>query len=448
MLSEIVKKITADWYGEVVKDISVSQLLEKLEVIATISVAAAQDRWTVMDSKGLRQVNREAWYADQRVLKIAAGFFADKQSFMPLKAGTLFNRIEKFGPYKLQDYKRDDPNNYYNKYGVEWMESIQSTANTFIKALNKWEKALSKGGGEHAIQGEFKLGPYQVLNMGGYSAKVVDPILKLLEEADTKISSKLQYGIIRLTTSKENRGNNTLAFYQPSLDIISLLVDKAHAGHPVQSIVHEFGHRLWYKFMSSAQKQEVAEVYRNSRPVRITKKEMEEFLYEAGREGKLPFIITYTAKTHPKLLEPAMEAAQKVYHYFGVLSKQVADMGRKYGIEPPSEDKIRRLLTMTLYINYRWEKDPFLGPLDRAMKMDGSAFVIWFNKEINENLNRKIMPMTELRWLVDEYAVNEKNLYPTEYSKQDVEEFFAENYMAYCLGLPMGETMQNLLKGY
>jgi len=129
---------------------------------------------------------------------------------------------------------------------------------------------------------EIKHGPFVLVNRHGFRAEEIQPSVEVLDKA-ASIAAAVGFGGVNrgrvLLVGKLKNGDvvhNTFAGrYSHDKDTVELNVEAKHRFDAVHTIVHELGHRAWYKLMTEAERNEWIEHYENSaqRPVRAAERE-------------------------------------------------------------------------------------------------------------------------------------------------------------------------------
>lgn len=127
--------------------------------------------------------------------------------------------------------------------------------------LSAAQEAISKGSpvGEDA---KLKAGPFNLVNTGGFSEAVMAGVAEVVEKAARLIAAKgygkICYGDI-LVSKKVGRAS-VLAFYMKDSDEMFVRAGLRMNVDSVQTVLHELGHRLRYKFLAGKGR-ELATVY-------------------------------------------------------------------------------------------------------------------------------------------------------------------------------------------
>lgn len=142
-----------------------------------------------------------------------------------------------------------------------------SNQNKFLSALSIYEKTIAQArqyvevatealrvGVPHIEEGEgatqVRVGPFRLLNLGGFDQKVVSETVKILEDTIRRINrvglGKVLYGDIHLTNTLMK---NTLAFYLYDKDELFLRANLTLNAEVALSLLHELGHRYDNKFL-------------------------------------------------------------------------------------------------------------------------------------------------------------------------------------------------------
>lgn len=155
-----------------------------------------------------------------------------------------------------------DPDDYYHEDMVNIVidpsEYVESTLKALRYLKNYWHRIERY----QKVQREIPHGPFTLINEYGYQPGEYDKELAYFDKAATLVKKigfgKLLYGKVLLTTTS-TLGENTIGMYDPRMDGISLAVDwvsmtKDKREGPVPILIHEFGHRLWQKFLPTRAK--------------------------------------------------------------------------------------------------------------------------------------------------------------------------------------------------
>ena len=105
------------------------------------------------------------------------------------------------------------------------------------------------------IEPKFAHGPFTIINKYGYRKEEYADILQTLDKAADSISvagfSNILYGDVWLEAIKSSGWSGR---YQVGPDIVELNIDSRYRFSEVYTLVHEFGHRYWYKVMTEDQR--------------------------------------------------------------------------------------------------------------------------------------------------------------------------------------------------
>lgn len=146
------------------------------------------------------------------------------------------------------------------------LEQIDAYLTYYLKNLDTLreqfaviEMAFSKGRliaeGDDGDPIKVRVGPFTLLNLGGFDDQVMDEVAKAVKQASDEITTsglgKVCYGDVHVT-QKVARGN-TAAFYMPRSDEFFVRADKKvrATGKLVHNILHELGHRYETKFLKN-----------------------------------------------------------------------------------------------------------------------------------------------------------------------------------------------------
>jgi hypothetical protein len=137
--------------------------------------------------------------------------------------------------------------------GEEAFVKYEKLAEALETQLDVARKALAQGK-EHAEEGEgatkIKVGPFVLVNAGGFDAKVMEKVARVVAEAVSLLRAadldRVCYGEIQITNTLSKA--NVLAFYHIEKD--DLFVRANLERDSLKTILHELGHRFDFKFLS------------------------------------------------------------------------------------------------------------------------------------------------------------------------------------------------------
>jgi hypothetical protein len=120
-------------------------------------------------------------------------------------------------------------------------------------------QAIEKGKG-HIEEGEgatkVRVGDFTLVNTGGFSEKVMDEVSEVVQKAQALLKSsglgKVCYGDIQVTNTIHK--SKVLAFYLFASDELFIRANVKATVDSVQTVLHELGHRMEHKFLSSKQR--------------------------------------------------------------------------------------------------------------------------------------------------------------------------------------------------
>lgn len=102
-----------------------------------------------------------------------------------------------------------------------------------------------------SIQEKFKHGPFTIFNSYGYREEEYEDVMRVLDKAADLVKragfGRILYGDVEFTTGISAAGS-----YHNRNDRIKLNVLSDYRYSNVYTLVHEFGHRYWYKFTTPA----------------------------------------------------------------------------------------------------------------------------------------------------------------------------------------------------
>ena len=156
------------------------------------------------------------------------------------------------------------------KIFIEWEKdnlSIKELAKILMKDLSmsapeffdRFGDVIFEENNEKDGLSQFKYKNWEVVMENGLKNK--DEVTKLLDEVERKcgsLKSNLCYGMVEVKKHLEQ--SKTLADYFISSDTMRIKAKRADKDF-VKTFLHELGHRLWYRFTSSNNKNEVKNKY-------------------------------------------------------------------------------------------------------------------------------------------------------------------------------------------
>jgi len=365
------------------------------------------------------------WYDDLRFLKQIAGFFGQHQQFIKLKFQTINKRLR--GETDIFNIMQD-------RFAQKWLSSIQNIAKAFLAGVKKMNKV-------DPITGEFSIGPFTVVNSVGLSDQEAKPYLDCLKKASSLIPSKYAYGRALLVTTKElGKGGGAAAYYNVANDVLAILTD-VKSNHVVYSICHEIGHRVDNKDQKAhlAMMNLYREITGGSSQISIKSlnnysKDLS-FLIE--REFLLKDLIEGT-----KVGDEVKKTRAKIKRFWATETTNIQLFARENGFDPLPEFKFRMMI-YKLYVSKKKVTREQQSFLDGIMDAEGSL------KRISEILVslRKVYESHELLTLLYETLRNQgQDYFPTNYSKTDPQEFFAECFATYCMKNPLHPDIQSIME--
>jgi hypothetical protein len=140
-----------------------------------------------------------------------------------------------------------------------WMRLGLETVEEALKSLSRVQERLE---GYSQVEKTFQHGPFKVINKHGYTQAEYDEPLRTLDAASAELKKagfgSVLYGDILLVTDKSG---HYAGMYRNSSDDVLLNVEARNRFDAVYTLVHEFGHRYWYKVMSSGQRDAYVDAY-------------------------------------------------------------------------------------------------------------------------------------------------------------------------------------------
>ena len=193
-----------------------------------------------------------------------------------------------------------------------------------------------------AIERNIPHGPFTLVNEYGYSPEEYEGVLTYLDRASVIIKKKgfvyLLYGDVVMTTKAAIRKYlntpNAVGVYDQFEDKIYLAVDRSggDASEIVATLIHEFGHRLWRKVLTSTQRKQYIESFG------WFSKNTVEQLWEVIEESNYNIRAATKKVSDPTLVEEMKirwrRAAASVTRYYKVGLKEFLTWVRESDISP------------------------------------------------------------------------------------------------------------------
>jgi len=170
-------------------------------------------------------------------------------------------------------YMKETRPRFKNKYGnglyVEYIDAYDKYFSMLSDHLNFAKEAI-RVGKEHAEEvpeggaaTKFKVGPFTVVNTGGFSDKQMAEVREVVSKAVTLLQSsglsQVCYGEIQVTNTLWKA--NVLAFYLVGKDEMFIRANVKANHDTVKTVLHELGHRFEHKFLKGGSKA-VNQLYR------------------------------------------------------------------------------------------------------------------------------------------------------------------------------------------
>ena len=175
-----------------------------------------------------------------------------------LKLEILLNRIKnRTHPRSIERFRELEGKEleYYITGDLETLTEI-------LKSLSRLEGRLDD---YKAIERNFKHGPFEIRNDYGFRVEEYEEPLKILEKASDAVGragyGKVLYGTVVLASQSKMPSRNAAGVYVNQSDLIYLNVESKYRYDAVYTIVHELGHRYWYKFLSDPQREAYEDAY-------------------------------------------------------------------------------------------------------------------------------------------------------------------------------------------
>jgi hypothetical protein len=147
-------------------------------------------------------------------------------------------KVKSFGPERYLEYIT-----VYEKVMAVWWDHLAAA-----------KEAIAKGK-EHSAEGEgatkLNVGPFVVVNTGGFSDAHMAGVVEVVKKATTFIQhaglGEVCYGDIQVTNTVHK--GTVWAFYMPSKDELFVRANLKSSIDVVHNVIHELGHRYDHKFL-------------------------------------------------------------------------------------------------------------------------------------------------------------------------------------------------------
>lgn len=145
--------------------------------------------------------------------------------------------------------RRIDP-----KKAVETYKAFMAECRLYLATA----KQILANGKRHTDEGSdttLQAGPFTLINAGGFDAKMMEDVAKVVEKASQLLTrkglGKVCYGNIQVTNTV-GRSASILAFYVVNNDELFVRANlRGKQGPALHSVIHELGHRLHFRFLKS-----------------------------------------------------------------------------------------------------------------------------------------------------------------------------------------------------
>jgi hypothetical protein len=281
-------------------------------------------------------------------------------------------------PNTLKSWDSEDELASWIKIRLEGLEEI-------LRSLVRIGVRLSEY--TESIQRTYSYGPYTVVNHHGFRAEEVEQALKNLDDATTLVqASGFRSAIYGEITLESPKGVSYAGKYEATPDTIQLNVAARNRFDAVYTLVHEIGHRVWFKLLTDAQRDAYEDQYFGTANRAISVPERETMWHAFQR-----------AEFNPRRVK-------------ALLPTELRDVWGAYWKE-------RSKVT-------RWPKPAELAnPGPNVMTLE----------TVHRNF---VMPKT--RYVVLDESVRSV----TDYGKTNVREDFAEVFAHYCSGKPLTDDAE------
>lgn len=146
-----------------------------------------------------------------------------------------------------------------------YLKNLRTISETCKRIVEQNKHHLDEATGEGAADTVMKAGPFTLINTGGFPEKTMEEVAKVCIEAARRLTGlglgKLCYGNIQVTNTV-GRSTRVLAFYMVKNDDMYVRANlKGKAGPALESVMHELGHRLQFRFVSPDKQKEINAIY-------------------------------------------------------------------------------------------------------------------------------------------------------------------------------------------
>ena len=431
-------------------DTDLKRLSRKLKEIASIrTIEQAKDRWLREEVSGhgeetkTRFLVNDAWEKDKKAILIATGFFSDKQKLLPVKLQTVDRRLNKSGPMWELSWDIGDRSQ-------KWVKGIVSLAKRFAVAIVKWLK-LQKSG--DLVQ-EVKVGKFRVLNQAMLDEGELREYVALINKASSRLPNRYCYGDIKITTKKElGHSSGAIAYYSSTEDNIAILTDVSDS-QPVQSFVHEIGHRVWYRFIDLETKKDMTDLYGGTMPSVDVKQKDIVLLFmtmqaNGSIEGRKMQGILKWIHSMPHLQSRIRQEATKANKFWEDIVADIRGFAADAFLDSPSDKHIISAVSHEFFGKKPWTPrasrtgEKFLNLLRQI-----SPDVVDYLKKRRMDVSRvvDVNGLTDFVWKAQ--RVDFGGIFPTPYSQVDVKELWAESFAEVNMGRKVHPKVEALVSSY
>lgn len=224
--------------------------------------------------------------------------------------------------------------------------SLDSLFERAEEALRYYDRVM----GYQQVEKSFSHPPFTILNHYGFKPEEYARPLALLDKVSSVIQGagfgRILYGNVHLVDNKGNGGAQKFCgLYRDNDDSVSLNVACNFRRDEIHTLVHEFGHRHWFKVLTAAQREIYEEMYAGT-TVTLPVAQRERFWYAWKASG-------YDLKGAARLV-PSDEAE--------LFKRYVKDRASAVAVQPLpnglSEDRVRSLFVMPMRHRYVFDDAP------------------------------------------------------------------------------------------
>jgi hypothetical protein len=423
-----------------VMDVELARLRRKLEEIANLDVESARKRWLVQENDRIN-VNFDIWKKDKKAMLVATSFLLDRQSFMPINSRVVVQRLRNY-PYALVS-----GTGYEQKDTVRWLGGIKAIARKTIQGIDAWSEHLRSP--QTDIVQEETVGGFAVINRAGLPADKFKEFVEFVRKGSGILESSLVYGDVYVTTKKIlGPRTKTLAYYEPPTDTMHLIAD-ANDSKPMQSFIHEIGHRAWFKKLDHDIQASFRNLYKEGKRsgLDMTTRDVavfiDDFLRLQGGKSKVARAIRGNEAAREKF----REYADKLLLAYDTVAQRMYEFHKQFDRSAKKEDAT----TVAEAIWVQKYESKYISRILAAIgnpsdKQSLQKELFDLTADLRRGIRDRVDPGQMVSDLAEALHSGETNVFPTSYSAVDLDEFFAENFMTYKLGRSINPRVKALMQ--